>query len=259
MRELLTERGQLFIDIVDFRAAYLRDWSVEDATKIDHPYYLTQNTMEAYLRRAGFAIAHVDYAADHLHVSYLCRPGDAGPRRAAGSARPCATCSARSASCRTRPGRGDDGVPRGARLVPARGGSKGVPGKNVRPLAGRTLLDYVTAAAARASGVSTGWFCPPTPRTIAAAGRAAGLEVPFLRPAELAQDDTPMLPVVRHALDWLMGRGLGTRNSSSCCSRRRHCARPTHIDDAVRRLADVRSGFGRDGRRSAAAPARPTT
>jgi len=72
-RELLTDRGHLFIDIVDFRAAYLRGWSVEDATKIDHPYYLTQNTMEAYLRRAGFGIVTVDYAADHLHVSYLCR------------------------------------------------------------------------------------------------------------------------------------------------------------------------------------------
>ena len=73
VRDLLTERGHLFIDIVDFRAAYLRNWSVEDATKIDHPYYLTQNTMEAYLRRAGFGIVTVDYAADHLHVSYLCR------------------------------------------------------------------------------------------------------------------------------------------------------------------------------------------
>ena len=73
VRHLLTERGQLFIDIVDFRAAYLRNWSVEDATKIDHPYYLTQNTMEAYLRRAGFSSVTVDYAADHLHVSYLCR------------------------------------------------------------------------------------------------------------------------------------------------------------------------------------------
>jgi len=79
VRELLTERGQLLIDIVDFRAAYLRHWSVEDATKIDHPYYLTQNTIEAYLRRAGFTITHVDYAVDHLHVSYLCRPGTPVP------------------------------------------------------------------------------------------------------------------------------------------------------------------------------------
>jgi len=79
IHELLTDRGQLFIDIVDFRAAYLRNWSVEDAIKIDHPYYLTQNTMEAYLRRAGFSIAAVDYAVDHLHVSYLCRRGTPAP------------------------------------------------------------------------------------------------------------------------------------------------------------------------------------
>jgi len=79
VRELLTERGRLFVDIVDFRAAYLRNWSLEDATKIDHPYYLTQGTMQAYLRRAGFAVTRVDYAADHLHVSYLCRPAEPDP------------------------------------------------------------------------------------------------------------------------------------------------------------------------------------
>lgn len=79
VRELLTERGRLFVDIVDFRAAYLRNWSLEDATKIDHPYYLTQETMQAYLRRAGFAVTRVDYAADHLHVSYLCRPAASEP------------------------------------------------------------------------------------------------------------------------------------------------------------------------------------
>jgi SAM-dependent methyltransferase len=73
LRGLLSDRGVLFVDIVDFRAAYLRNASVEDATKIDHPYYLTQDTMQAYLRRAGFAIAHADYASDHLHVSYVCR------------------------------------------------------------------------------------------------------------------------------------------------------------------------------------------
>jgi hypothetical protein len=61
------------VDIVDFRAAYLRNWSVEDAVKIDHPYYLTEATMVAYLVRAGFEIARSDYAADHLHVSYVAR------------------------------------------------------------------------------------------------------------------------------------------------------------------------------------------
>jgi SAM-dependent methyltransferase len=79
VRHLLTGNGLLFIDIVDFRAAYLRGWSVEDAIKIDHPYYLTQEAMAAYLRRAGFEILRKDYAADHLHVSYICAPGNADP------------------------------------------------------------------------------------------------------------------------------------------------------------------------------------
>jgi hypothetical protein len=74
VRDLLTERGLLFVDIVDFRAAYLRNWSVEAAVKIDHPYYLTEMTMSAYLARAGFEVVRADYAADHLHVGYVCRP-----------------------------------------------------------------------------------------------------------------------------------------------------------------------------------------
>lgn len=77
VRELLTDRGILFIDIVDFRAAYLRNWSVEEAVKIDHPYYLTESTMAAYLRRSGFDVLGTDYAPDHLHVSYVARPGAA--------------------------------------------------------------------------------------------------------------------------------------------------------------------------------------
>ncbi|HKC54636.1 MAG TPA: methyltransferase domain-containing protein, partial [Vicinamibacterales bacterium] len=80
VRELLAGEGLLFIDIVDFRAAYLRNWSVEDAVKIDHPYYLTEQTMVAYLRRSGFEALRSDYAADHLHVSYVCRPGAADLR-----------------------------------------------------------------------------------------------------------------------------------------------------------------------------------
>jgi cyclopropane fatty-acyl-phospholipid synthase-like methyltransferase len=77
VRELLAAGGILFVDIVDFRAAYLRNSSVEDAVKIDHPYYLTEATMAAYLERAGFAIVRADYAADHLHVSYVARPATA--------------------------------------------------------------------------------------------------------------------------------------------------------------------------------------
>jgi SAM-dependent methyltransferase len=79
VRELLSPRGLVFVDIVDFRAACLRNWSVEEAVKIDHPYYLTEPTAIAYLRRAGFDIVRTDYAADHLHVSYVARPSQPAP------------------------------------------------------------------------------------------------------------------------------------------------------------------------------------
>lgn len=84
-------------------------------------------------------------------------------------------------------------------VIPARGGSKGVPGKNLRLLAGRPLLAY-TAAAALGSRRLVRTVLSTDDPAIAAAGRALGLDVPFLRPASLAADDTPMLPVLVHAL-----------------------------------------------------------
>ena len=77
IRELINPKGILFIDIVDLRAGFLRNWSVEAAIKIDHPYYLTDETMSAYLRRTGFSVLRRDYAADHLHISYVASPAQA--------------------------------------------------------------------------------------------------------------------------------------------------------------------------------------
>ena len=71
-RRLLADGGILFVDIVDFRAAYLRAGSVEDATKIDHPHYLTDATIRAYLARTGFDVVRSYFAADHLHIGYVC-------------------------------------------------------------------------------------------------------------------------------------------------------------------------------------------
>jgi CMP-N-acetylneuraminic acid synthetase len=87
-------------------------------------------------------------------------------------------------------------------LVPARGGSKGLPGKNVKPLGGRPLLAW-TARAIQASGVAGRAVLTTDDPAIAEAGREAGLEVPFLRPAALAADDTDMVDVVVHAVEWL--------------------------------------------------------
>jgi len=92
-------------------------------------------------------------------------------------------------------------------IVPARGGSKGVPGKNVRELTpGRTLLHYVADAVKDAVRVDR-VVLSTEDDAIARVGRAAGLEVPFMRPRELAADDTPMLPVVRHALEQVSAGG----------------------------------------------------
>jgi N-acylneuraminate cytidylyltransferase/CMP-N,N'-diacetyllegionaminic acid synthase len=87
-------------------------------------------------------------------------------------------------------------------LVPARGGSKGLPGKNTRLLGGLPLLAW-TARAIAASGVPARAVLSTDDPAIAEIGRAHGLEVPFLRPAALATDTAGMLEVVDHAVAWL--------------------------------------------------------
>jgi len=124
-------------------------------------------------------------------------------------------------------------------IVPARGGSKGVPGKNVRPLAGHTLLEY-TARAARESGVLDRVILSTDAPAIADAGRLAGLEVPFMRPAALAADDTPMLPVVQHALDAL-ARGGWSPDIVVLLQPTSPLRQAAHIRDAVTTLRETKS------------------
>lgn len=87
-------------------------------------------------------------------------------------------------------------------VITARGGSKGLPGKNLKLLAGKPLIAH-TIAAATASHALDRVILSTDDEAIAEAGRALGCEVPFLRPAALAQDDTPHLPVIQHAVQWL--------------------------------------------------------
>jgi N-acylneuraminate cytidylyltransferase/CMP-N,N'-diacetyllegionaminic acid synthase len=84
-------------------------------------------------------------------------------------------------------------------VIPARGGSKGIPRKNVANVAGRPLLAY-TADAARGAKRLTRIIVSTDDNAIADAARRLGLEVPFMRPATLAADDAPMLPVLQHAV-----------------------------------------------------------
>ena len=89
-------------------------------------------------------------------------------------------------------------------IVPARGGSKGIPRKNIRLFAGYPLIAYSIAAALQAETV-TRTIVTTDDEEIAEIARRHGAETPFLRPAELAADLTPDLPVFQHALAWLAG------------------------------------------------------
>lgn len=87
-------------------------------------------------------------------------------------------------------------------LITARGGSKGVPGKNLAPIGGRPLIAW-TIDAARACTSITRLVVSTDDPIVANASRSAGAEVPFMRPAALAADDSPHVDAVLHALDWL--------------------------------------------------------
>ena len=87
-------------------------------------------------------------------------------------------------------------------LIPARGGSKGIPRKNIRFFAGHPLIAYSIAAALQAETV-TRVVVSTDDQEIAEVARAWGAETPFMRPAGLAADQTTDLPVFQHALTWL--------------------------------------------------------
>jgi len=91
-------------------------------------------------------------------------------------------------------------------VVPARGGSRGIPRKNLVLVGGKSLLAW-TADAARGSHVVDRAVLSSEDAEILEAGRAAGLDTPFVRPAELARDDTPGIDPVLHALDALEEQG----------------------------------------------------
>jgi N-acylneuraminate cytidylyltransferase len=93
-------------------------------------------------------------------------------------------------------------------IIPARGGSKRIPRKNIRPFHGRPMLAWPIAAAKR-SGLFDRIVVSTDDVEIAEAARACGAETPFLRPAELADDHGGVAPVVRHAIEALgLGQGF---------------------------------------------------
>jgi pseudaminic acid cytidylyltransferase len=96
-------------------------------------------------------------------------------------------------------------------VIPARGGSKRIPRKNIRPFHGRPMLAWPIAAA-KASGLFDRIVVSTEDEEIAEAARAWGAETPFRRPAELAGDHVATLPVIRHAIE-----ALGGGIDYACC------------------------------------------
>jgi CMP-N-acetylneuraminic acid synthetase len=87
-------------------------------------------------------------------------------------------------------------------VITARGGSKGIPGKNIKLLGAKPLIAY-TIEAAKKSRLLTHLIVSTDDEEIAAVAKQYGAEVPFMRPKELSQDNTPHLPVMQHAIEFM--------------------------------------------------------
>jgi hypothetical protein len=142
------------------------------------------------------------------------------PRSSPRSGRATRTGARASGRRSTRSNRGSAAPPRAAGLIPmtdlaslivpglaygltlGRGGSQGLPGKNVRPLGGHPLIAWSVAAGRLAQGVAR-VLCSTDDEAIAQAARIAGADVPFLRPAAFATSAATDLDVFTHAVEWL--------------------------------------------------------
>ena len=123
-------------------------------------------------------------------------------------------------------------------IVPARGGSKGVPGKNIKRLAGKPLLAYTIEHIKKSKLIDKAILSTDDPR-IAQVARDYGLEVPFMRPKALATDCATSLSVVEHALDFFEAKG--EIYDAVCLLQPTSPYRPEGaVDEAIRRFNRVK-------------------
>lgn len=123
-------------------------------------------------------------------------------------------------------------------VIPARGGSKNILRKNIKPLAGKPLIEY-TFDAAKASKLLNKIVLSTDDKEIADIGRQSGVEVPFLRPEELAGDNCPTLPVIQHAVDFLEEKEKYTPNYIVILQPTSPLRTAEHIDEALRILIET--------------------
>jgi len=124
-------------------------------------------------------------------------------------------------------------------LIPCRGGSKGIPRKNVQPVAGEPLLAHTVAASRDAESVDR-TLVSTDDEEIRAAAREAGASAPFLRPDELATDEAPVEPTVEHALEYLADEGE-RYDTVALLQATSPLRTATHVDEAVARYEAKRA------------------
>lgn len=117
-------------------------------------------------------------------------------------------------------------------VITARGGSKGIPGKNIKPLLGKPLIAY-TIEAAKNSGALDRLILSTDDPAIAEIAKKYGCEVPFLRPKELAEDKTAHLPVMQHAVQWLADNETYRPDYAMILQPTSPLRQPFHIKEAV--------------------------
>ncbi len=128
-------------------------------------------------------------------------------------------------------------TPKTVAIILARGGSKGVPRKNIRPLLGKPLIAYAIEPGLAAKKVDR-VIVSTDDAEIAEVAISCGAEVPFTRPSELAKDSTPDLPVYQHLINWLEeneGYKFDFLLNLRCTT---PFKTPAMIDDAVALLAE---------------------
>ncbi|RBP69254.1 pseudaminic acid cytidylyltransferase [Marinobacter nauticus] len=99
-------------------------------------------------------------------------------------------------------------------IIPARGGSKRIPRKNIKAFCGKPMIAWSIEAALE-SGCFDRLIVSTDDEEIAAVARQHGAETPFMRPAKLSDDYTGTIPVIRHAVEWLADNGCEV--SQACC------------------------------------------
>lgn len=120
-------------------------------------------------------------------------------------------------------------------VIPARGGSKGLPGKNIADLGGKPLLAWTIEAALGSKRIDRVVLSTDS-EEIADVGRKYGAEVPFLRPAELATDTAPTAPVVEHAISFLEKKDGVTFDYAVKLQPATPFRTSAHIDEAIARF-----------------------